>query len=216
MFDWIAEMIGKGGYLGLAFLMFLENVFPPIPSELVMPMGGYLADTGELSFWPVVLAGTLGSVVGQVALYYVGRGVGEERLKRWSEEHGHWVATSPEEIDRAKNWMQRKRGGTAILLGRMVPGIRSLISIPAGVVRMPMSSFLTCTVIGTFTWTLALAYAGLLIGQHFEKVEAILNPVAYTVIGLCVGGYLYRVIKGFRRGHGDSQGAGLRARSNAS
>ena len=94
MFDTITSIIGKGSYIGVFFLMLLENIFPPIPSELIMPLAGYVATTGKLSFWGVIVAGTLGSLIGQAALYYLGRAVGEKRIKKWADDHGYWVATS--------------------------------------------------------------------------------------------------------------------------
>lgn len=205
MFDWITSVIDKGSYLGIFALMLLENLFPPIPSELIMPVGGLLSEQGKLSLVGVVVAGTLGSFAGQVFLYYLGLKVGEKRLKRWAEDHGHWVATSPEEIDKAKEWFGKRRGGAAVLFGRLVPGLRSVISIPAGIVKMPLATFLTCTLLGTAVWTTALAYAGKLLGDNYDKVEQYLNPVTYLVVGFMVLSYLWRVVKSFRGGSDDHQ-----------
>ncbi len=203
VFEWITSVIDKGSYLGIFALMLLENLFPPIPSELIMPVGGLLSEQGELSLLGVIVAGTLGSFAGQVFLYYLGHKVGEKRLKRWAEEHGHWVATSPEEIDRAKEWFGKRRGGAAVFLGRLVPGLRSVISFPAGIVKMPLPTFLTCTLVGTAAWTTALAYAGKVLGDNYDKVEQYLNPVTYAVVGFMVVSYLWRVAKSFRHGSGN-------------
>jgi membrane protein DedA with SNARE-associated domain len=196
MFDWILSIIDKAGYVGISLLMMLENLFPPIPSELIMPMGGFLTEKGELSLAGVILAGTLGSFVGQVGLYFLGRSLGERRLKRLAQKHGRWVAVSPDEIDKAKAFLSKRRGGLAIMLGRLVPGIRSLISIPAGITRMPLSKFLPCTLAGTALWTAALAYAGVLVGNNYAVVERYLNPVSYVIVFLVVVSYLRRVLKG--------------------
>ncbi|MFA5505720.1 MAG: DedA family protein [Vulcanimicrobiota bacterium] len=192
MFDTITSIIGKGSYLGVFLLMLLENVFPPIPSELIMPLAGYVATTGELSFWGVILAGTVGSLAGQAALYYAGRAVGEERLKEWADNHGYWVATSSGELERAQSWF-KKHGNSAVFFGRLVPGVRSLISIPAGLTKMPVGQFLLYTLAGTFLWTAALTYLGRVLGQNYQKVEQFLNPISYLVVGGIVAWYLWRV-----------------------
>lgn len=204
MFDWIVSILEKGGYLGVCLLMFLENVFPPIPSELIMPMAGLLADRGELSFLPVILAGALGSFLGQGLLYYIGYRLGGQRLKGWAEEHGHWLALYPEDIDRAETWFRKRRGSVAVFLGRLVPGIRSVISLPAGVAKMPLPGFVFFTLLGTTLWTAALTAAGGLLGENYDRVERFLDPVTYVVLGGLLASYLYRVVKRFRRGHGAS------------
>jgi membrane protein DedA with SNARE-associated domain len=119
------------GYAGVAFLMFLENVFPPIPSELIMPLAGFSAARGEMTLWGVIVAGSVGSVLGQYPLYYLGRAVGPERLHRWADRHGKWLTVSGKDIEKAREWLNR-RGPIAVLLCRLVPGVRSLISIPRG------------------------------------------------------------------------------------
>lgn len=198
----------KAGYLGIVFLMFLENVFPPIPSELIMPMGGMLAREGRFSFPLLVAAGTAGSFVGQALLYELGRRLGPERLKRLARSHGHWVAVSEEEIDRAQDWFAKRRGSLAVFLGRLLPGIRSLISIPAGVAHMPVGRFLLWTLLGTGLWTWALALAGRMLADNYDKVESYLNPLTAGFLLLVAGSYLRRVIRSFqksKRGSGSRQ-----------
>jgi membrane protein DedA with SNARE-associated domain len=196
VFSWILSIIHQGGAVGIAVLMLLENIFPPLPSELIMPMGGFLTQQGELSFGAVVLAGTLGSFAGQCLLYWLGHRLGEERLRRLARDHGRWVALSPQEIDKAAAWLHRRRGGLAVAVGRLVPGIRSVISIPAGVVGMPLRTFVPCTLAGTCAWTAALAYAGVLVGENYQAVEQYLNPVSWVVVGLLLFSYLRRVLRG--------------------
>ena len=205
MFDAITSIIGKGSYIGVFFLMLLENIFPPIPSELIMPLAGYVATTGKLSFWGVIVAGALGSLIGQAALYYLGRAVGEKRIKKWADDHGYWVATSSEELDHAQTWFEN-HGRTAVFFGRLVPGVRSLISIPAGLTRMPVSQFLLYTLAGTFVWTAALTFLGRILGQNYHKVEQFLNPVSYLIVGGIVVWYLWRVYKGYQEENNLSPG----------
>lgn len=194
MFDWITGLIRQGSYLGILGLMFLENVFPPIPSELIMPLGGFVADQGRLNFGLVVLAGVVGSVAGQVLLYYLGRKLGKDRVKRWVDDHGCWVATTSEELQQAEDWFHR-HGRATVFFCRLIPGVRSLISIPAGLVEMPLLQFVLYTAAGTTLWTGALAYLGKLLGQNYAKVEEYLNPVTYLVVGAMVLGYFWKVYR---------------------
>ena len=136
MATWVMKLMYGAGYPALIFLMFAENVFPPIPSELIMPLAGYMVTRRQLSFLGIVLAGTLGSVLGALPLYYAGRGLGEERVMAWADRHGRWLTVSRKDLERAKRWFAR-HGGMAVLVCRLIPGVRSLISIPAGIERMP-------------------------------------------------------------------------------
>jgi membrane protein YqaA with SNARE-associated domain len=131
MFDWITGLVERTGYVGIALLMLAENVFPPIPSELIMPLAGFAAAQGELGMAGVVAAGTAGALAGALLWYGLGRWVGLERLKRWAAEHGRWLTVSPDDLDRAAAWFGR-HGGAAVLVGRLVPAVRTLISVPAG------------------------------------------------------------------------------------
>jgi membrane protein DedA with SNARE-associated domain len=194
MHDWITDLISSMGYIGIVFLMFLENVFPPIPSELIMPLAGYVAGRGELNFAGVVLAGTLGSVLGALPLYYLGHIVGEERLKSWAAKHGAWLAVSPEDIEKSKQWFDR-HGAKAVLICRLVPGVRSLISIPAGLGKMNLPQFLFYTTIGTAMWSALLAGAGVWLGKNYEKVDKFLGPFTYVVLGALLLMFVLRVVK---------------------
>jgi membrane protein DedA with SNARE-associated domain len=193
MFDWITGLVEQTGYLGIAFLMLAENVFPPIPSELIMPMAGFTAARGELNIVGVVAAGTLGALAGALLWYYLGRWLGLERLKRWAAEHGRWLTVSPDEVDRAAAWFDR-HGGTAVLVGRLVPAVRTLISVPAGVAGMAWPRFLAYSALGTALWTAVLAAAGYLLEGQYQKVGDYLNPVSDVILGLIVLGYLCRVV----------------------
>ncbi len=197
MFDWIANLVEQGGYLGIAALMLLENVFPPIPSELIMPLAGFAAARGELNIVGAVLAGTLGSILGAVFWYYIGVWVGDERLQRWAVRHGRWMTLTPQEIEKSCTWFAR-HGGIAVLVGRLVPAVRTLISVPAGISDMPLGRFLTYSTLGTIVWTALLAAAGYFLESQYQEVSNWLNPVSTIVIVVLVLAYLYRVLT-FRR-----------------
>jgi membrane protein DedA with SNARE-associated domain len=192
MFDWIVNLVSQTGYAGIAFLMLAENVFPPVPSELIMPLAGFAAARGELGFFGVVLAGTAGSLAGALFWYEIGRRVGVERLRRWTERHGRWLTMSPDELDRAIDWF-RRHAGRSVLLGRLVPAVRTLISVPAGVASMRLPVFLAWTSAGTAMWTTFLAGMGYLLEGGYQQVAHWVNPVSNVVVAALVLGYLYRV-----------------------
>ncbi|WP_416396763.1 DedA family protein [Allohahella sp. A8] len=198
MFDFVISLVERTGYFGIALLMFAENVFPPIPSELIMPLGGYVAAKGELNVIVVVLAGSFGSLLGAMFWYYIGRMVGADRLKRWASRHGRWLALSPHEIDAARNWFQR-HGWAAVFFGRMVPGIRTLISVPAGMAEMKLLPFLLYSAAGTILFTALLTGAGFLLENNFELIGKYMNPVSRVVVIGLVLGYIYRVLTFDRR-----------------
>ena len=185
MTELLTQLVNDLGYVGLAFLTFLENVFPPLPSEIIMPLGGFLASQGRLTLVGVVLAGVLGSVAGSLVLFALGRQFSGERLKEWTVRYGHWLLLSAEDIDMAFDWFER-HGKEAVFLARLVPGVRSLISIPAGVCNMDLLPFLLYTVLGTAIWSGALAYGGLLLGSEYEQLGRVLRWAAYVVIALAV------------------------------
>lgn len=185
MLTWIQQTMTGLGYPGVALLMFLENIFPPIPSELIMPLAGFTAATGELSFVGVVLAGALGSLLGQLPLYYLGRWVGEDKLVAWADRYGKWLTVSGDEVKRADDWFD-KHGHKTVFLTRLVPGLRSLISIPAGLSEMNLGTFLLYSALGTSLWALLLAALGGVLGQNYGLVDTYLGPVALIIIGVVV------------------------------
>jgi len=193
MFDWTADLIAQGGYFGVFALMLAENLFPPIPSEIIMPLAGYNAARGELNVFGVILAGTLGSVLGTLAWYYAGRLVGVERVKRWAARWGRWMTVTPGEIDMARYWFLRY-GWIAAFLGRLFPIVRTLISVPAGVAPMPLVPFLVFTALGSALWTSGLTLAGYILESQYEVVEHWLDPLSTGVLVLVIVVYLYRVV----------------------
>ncbi|HYE19798.1 MAG TPA: DedA family protein [Tepidisphaeraceae bacterium] len=207
MGEWATSMINSMGYVGIVFLMFLENVFPPIPSEVIMPAAGFTAARGQLNLYGVIAAGALGSVLGAIPLYYLGYFIGEARLKRWAARHGHWLAVSEEDVGKADAWFNKHRG-KAVLIGRLVPGIRSLISIPAGVNRMSLPTFLLYTAIGSTAWSAVLAVLGKLLEAKYDRVQKWVDPITYAVLGIMVVSLVVRAVRIKRRAKQKEAGAG--------
>ena len=197
MSNWIKSIIEQFSYPGIAFLMILENVFPPIPSELIIPLSGFVSTQGKLSIAGVIIAGTLGSVAGAIVLYYVGKGIGAKRLRNWTKRHGRWIGLSTRDLDKSDDWFKR-HGAKTVMFGRLVPGVRSLISIPAGVAGLDFRVFLLYTTLGSAVWTAGLAFAGRLLGRNYEQVEHVVGPVSTTVV---VGIIVMLVIRGVRNRH---------------
>ena len=173
--------------------MFVENVFPPIPSEVIIPLAGFMVSKGQFSFVGVVIAGTIGSILGALPLYYLGRAFGEERLTKLADNYGYWLTVSGKDIAKAKKWFD-KYGIWAVLFCRLLPGVRSLISIPAGVDRMGLIRFLIPSIIGMAVWTTILAALGNALGANFKDVENYLNPISYVVLGIIIVLYVFRLI----------------------
>lgn len=194
MSDLVIECIQRFGYIGVAALMALENVFPPVPSELIMPFAGYLAARGDLHVAGVVAAGALGSLAGTLPWYFVGRRIGRERFARWVKAHGRWFTISPDELERAERWFER-RGGWALLLGRLVPAVRSVISIPAGVEGMPLAHMLLWSAVGTALWSGALTGLGFALASRFDAISPWVDKLSTAVVAGLVAWYVWRVIR---------------------
>lgn len=194
MFDKIVEIVSALGYVGVFLLMLLENIFPPIPSELIMPLAGFVAARGDLNFIAVILVGTAGSVVGALPWYYAGAKLGQKRMKHFAERWGHWLTLSPEDVDKASEWFDR-HGKGAVFFGRLIPAVRTLISVPAGIAGMSMTKFLIYSTLGSLIWTALLALAGYLLESQYQRVSEYLNPVSTAIVVLMVLYYLYRLIR---------------------
>lgn len=176
------------GYPGIALLMFIENLFPPIPSEVVMPFAGFLVNEGEMSFAGVMAAGTIGSLLGAVAIYGVGIWLGEARLRAWIQRYGKRVLLSEEDLAKSLRLFE-ENGKKMVLLGRVIPTIRSLISLPAGLRGMNMGVFLLFTLVGTTLWNLALAGGGVYLGQQWQRILSWVDTysmVIYALLGVAV------------------------------
>jgi membrane protein DedA with SNARE-associated domain len=195
MFDWITGLIGRAGYAGIALMMLLENLFPPIPSWLVMPLAGFEASSGRLSPILVVVAGTVGSTAGALFWYGLGRLVGLERLETLTSGYGRWIDVSPAKLKRASLWFER-HGAATVMFGRVVPVIRILISVPAGLFALPLRKFVLFTAIGDGVWNSALTAAGYALKSRYADVAAYLNPVAGFMLGTVATVYLVRAMIG--------------------
>lgn len=181
MTEWIQHLMESLGYVGILLLMIIENLFPPIPSELILPSAGFAAACGDMNIWIVIAMGTLGSVIGTLPLYYVGLYFSEEKLVRWADQHGKWLTLSGKDIRHSDQWFDRY-GPSAVLFGRMVPGIRSLLSLPAGMSQMPLPLFLLYSAIGSGLWSAALSFAGYFLGEHYEIVARYIDPLSKIIV----------------------------------
>jgi membrane protein DedA with SNARE-associated domain len=158
-------------HLVIALAMLLENVCPPIPSELVMPLAGCLVHEGRLALVPVILAGLCGTVAGAWFWYGVGRMIQEERLERWLARHGRWLGIQPAALAASRRWF-RHHGPAVVFWGRMLPGLRPFVSVPAGIERMPQPTFLLWTGAGSLVWVGGLTLAGRALGASWTRVLA--------------------------------------------
>ena len=189
----------RGTTRAMAVKSAAENVFPPVPSEVIMPLAGYLASRGDMNFIVVVLAGTAGSLAGASFWFWVGARINRERLRGWIRNHGAFLAMTEEDLDRADAWFAR-HGARSVFLGRLVPVVRTLISVPAGVACMPVPKFALYTLLGTGMWTTALAAGGWVLGRQFRQIEHYLGIITWIVIGIVVLLYMVRVVRLKRSG----------------
>jgi membrane protein DedA with SNARE-associated domain len=188
MVEWITSTMTSMGYVGIALLMFAENLFPPIPSELIMPLAGFTVAQGQMNFVLAVVAGVVGTMLGALPWYYAGKLLGEERLKSLADKYGKWITVSSRDIDKADNWFDR-HGSKAVFFCRLVPGVRTLISLPAGLSEMHLVPFLIYSTIGSALWIVALTYAGYLLGDNYDRVDEYLGPVSKIVLVTLIIGF---------------------------
>jgi membrane protein DedA with SNARE-associated domain len=174
--------------------MALENVILPLPSELIMPLAGFRTDRGEMTLLGVILAGTAGSVLGALPLYYAGYAVGEDRLRTWIQRYGRWLLLKPRDLDRASARFSG-RSFRDVTIGQLLPGIRGLISIPAGVARMNIGLFLLANTVGTVVWCTVLAVAGRILGRNFTRIHKFLGPTGWVILGVFVAGLAFWLIR---------------------
>lgn len=191
---WVLAVIERLGYPGLAALIVLENVFPPIPSELILPLAGYLAAQGRLSLVGVVVSATAGSLVGALALYVLGAVLGEDRLRGLVRRAGRYAGVREAELDGAIRWF-RRYGAWAVLLCRLLPIMRSLISLPAGLVGLRLQRFLLLTALGTAAWNGLLAGLGYSAGAQWPRIVALFDAyerLALTALVVALAVWLWR------------------------
>lgn len=193
MQEWITSTMASLGYVGIALLMFAENLFPPIPSELIMPLAGFTVAQGKMNFTLAVLAGVIGTILGAFPWYYAGLLIGEQRLKALADKYGKWITVSSKDIDKATHWFYRY-GKKAVFFGRLVPGIRTLISLPAGLSEMHLASFVIYSTLGTAAWVMLLTFLGYLLGDNYELVDEYLGPVSKIVLLLLIVTFIAWVV----------------------
>lgn len=193
MEDWIIRLVDWAGYWGVALLMLLETVFPPVPSEVIMTVAGVSASRGHMTLEGTILAGTAGAMLGNWFWYWLAIRFGEARLHVFIDRFSRWLTLDWDEIERGERLFE-KHGSIIVLVARMIPTLRSLISIPAGIFRMSLRRFLVFSTVGTLGWSAALAGAGYFLGSQFQDVEKWLGPLSTGVIALIVLTYLWRVL----------------------
>ncbi len=198
MTDWVFRLLDEAGYFGVAILMFLETVFPPIPSEVIMSLAGVRAGQGEVSLWGVIAAGTAGAMFGNFFWYLLARVIGLDRFHPLIDRYGRWLTIDWPDVERAQQLFGRY-GGAIVGIGRVIPTIRSIISIPAGLLKMRLKTFLIWSTIGTSVWSSGLAVAGYLLGSHYADVDDVLGPLSVIVIALIIGAYVWRQLTWRRR-----------------
>ena len=192
---WVASVIDSLGEVGVGLLVALENVIPPIPSEIVLSMAGYLAGEGRMNVVLVWIAATAGSVVGALLLYWIGYALGEDRLKRWLDRV---PLVDLSDLNKADRWFERHARST-VLFGRCVPVVRSLVSVPAGANHMPLSTFTLLTAIGSGVWNLLFVGAGYLLGERWQNIDKYSHWFDYAVYALIVGSAAWWITKKVRK-----------------
>lgn len=193
MQNWITDFMEQFGYLGVFLMIALENVFPPIPSEVILTFGGFMTTNTDLTVIGVIIAATLGSVVGAIILYWIGYLLNVDKLEKIIDRWGHILRVTKRDIHKANAWFD-KYGYWTVLFCRMIPLIRSLISIPAGMSKMKFPMFLLFTTIGTLIWNIILVVVGAAVGESWESIVEFMDVysnITYTIIAL--GGILFLV-----------------------
>lgn len=192
MTNLIVDLTAWGGYFGIFALMVLENVFPPIPSEIIMGLGGIAVARGKMSMVPLIASGTAGTVAGNYVWYAIGRWLGTERLRPFVERHGRWLTMDWEHVRELDRFFQR-RGQWVVFVFRFMPAFRTMVSLPAGMTRMPALRFLLATAAGSAIWNTGLAYAGYLLGANFRELDTYLGPATIAITVGIVLIYVWRL-----------------------
>ena len=195
--DYISLAVEKNStiaYLTICLAMFLENIVPPIPSEIIMPLGGFFVYQQKLNFYILVFWGLFGTILGSLPWYYLGRLVNEKRLSNFLDKKGKYLGISSNDLIKSKRWFE-KYGVSLVFWGRLVPGIRTLISVPAGIELMPLRKFLIWTTFGSLIWVALLSYAGFLFAENYPIIETYLNQIKFFVKPIIILIFLYFLIK---------------------
>ena len=198
MTDWVIRLIDWGGYAGVFLLMLLETIFPPIPSEVILPVAGMRAARGSLGLGGVVASATAGAMAGNFFWYLVARAIGLDRFRAFIDRHGRWLTLDWYDIEKVQRLFGRFGSGI-VFGGRMLPTVRTLVSAPAGLVHMNLAKFLIWSTIGTAIWSGALAAGGFLLGREFHAAESIAGPVSSIVVAAILLWYVWRQLTWRRR-----------------
>ena len=205
LFTSIPEHISKAvetnstiAYLTICLAMFLENIVPPIPSEIIMPLGGFFVFKQKLNFYILVFWGLFGTILGSLPWYYLGRLVNEKKLSKFLDKRGKYLGITSNDLAKSKRWFD-KYGVSLVFWGRLVPGIRTLISVPAGMELMPLRKFLIWTTLGSLIWIALLTYAGYVLGENYQIIETFLVKIKYVVKPMLIIIFVYFLIKFFVR-----------------
>ncbi len=185
-------------YLTICLAMFLENIIPPIPSEIIMPLGGFFVYKEKLNFFILVFWGLFGTILGSLPWYYLGRLVNEKKLSKFLDKRGKYVGITSDDLAKSKRWFD-KYGVSLVFWGRLVPGIRTLISVPAGMELMPFRKFLIWTTLGSLIWVAILTYGGFILGENWQIIESYLDQIKYILKPILILILVYFLIKFFIR-----------------
>ncbi|KHK91504.1 DedA family protein [Novosphingobium malaysiense] len=205
MSEWIYAIIWQGGYLGIVFLMMIENIFPPIPSELIMGVAGIAVARGKMEFWPLLLSGTVGTTLGNYVLFLAADRLGYERLRPFVDRWGRWLTMEWHDVEAAGRFL-RDHGHWVVFFLRFAPMFRSIISIPAGLAHMRHIRFLVFTAMGAAVWNVALIMGGKWLGQTFSTAEDWLGTATLALTVATVAFYLWRVMRWKPRDQSCSRG----------
>ena len=205
LFTSIPEYIDKAvetnstiAYITICLAMFLENIIPPIPSEIIMPLGGFFVYQQKLNFYILVFWGVFGTILGSMPWYYLGKLVNEKRLSNFLDKRGKYIGITSNDLIKSRRWFD-KYGVSLVFWGRLVPGIRTLISVPAGMELMPLRKFLIWTSLGSLIWVTLLTYAGFVFGENYLIIETYLNQIKFIVKPILILIFVYFLIKFFIR-----------------
>jgi membrane protein DedA with SNARE-associated domain len=198
MTDWVFRLIEWGGYPAVLLLMLFETMFPPMPSEVILPLAGYQAWRGALTLPGVVAVATTGSMIGNYLWYQIARSIGEERLHRFIDRHGRWLTLDWEEVERVQRLFDR-HGAGIVFVARVLPAVRTFVSIPAGIARMNLAKYLLWSSAGTALWSWALAAIGFGLGRRFGLTAELIGPVTAATVALLALYYIWRLFTWDRR-----------------
>ena len=199
MEEFVISIMNQLGYFGIFFLIFIENIFPPIPSEVVLLFGGFMTTYSKLNLFGMIIFSTLGSTVGAIVLYYIGKILNKERLKKIvSGKIGKVLRLKASDIEKADKWFDAK-GNKTVFFCRFIPVVRSLISIPAGMSEMIMSKFLIYTITGSLIWNTVLLFVGSKVGENWKKIEQVMSQYSHIILIILIIAFIGFVIYHFSK-----------------